>query len=278
VSSVHPVVDIHCHAGRGDGLTAPWDTEARLDAHLARSARAGIDRTCVFPVFTSDYGAANERLARIVRSLAPRLVGFCAVHPRRDAGRVETMVGRAVEVYGFRGIKVHGHDALPGREVCEAARRFRVLLLVDVVRRVDRVEMLATQYPDVTFVIPHLGAFADDWAAQGHLVLLLRALPNVYADTSGVRYFELLRRAARTAPDKLVFGSDGPLLHPGVELYKVRQLGLGPAAERAVLGGTAARLLGLTPHGRRSVPDRADGARWARVPVTSVEPLGRPRA
>jgi predicted TIM-barrel fold metal-dependent hydrolase len=227
-------------------MTAPWDTEARLDAHLARSARAGIDRTCVFPVFTSDYAAANARLVRIVRSFAPLLIGFCAVHPRRDAGRVEAMVGRAVEGHGFRGIKVHGHDALPGREVCEAARRFGVPLLVDVVRRVERVEMLATQYPDVTFVVPHLGAFADDWGAQSHLVLLLlRALPNVYGDTSGVRYFELLRRAAGTAPDKLVFGSDGPLLHPGVELYKVRQLGLKAAAERAVVGATAARLLGL---------------------------------
>lgn len=248
-----PVVDIHCHAGLGDGLTAPSDTEARLDRYLERADRAGIHRTCVFPVFTSDYAAANERLARIVRSCAPRLIGLGAVHSARDAGRVASIVGRAVEVLGFRGIKVHGHDAPPGREVCEAARRFGIPLLVDVVRQVGRVEMMATQYPDVTFVIPHLGGFADDWSAQGQLVTLMRALPNVYGDTSGVRYFDLLQRAADQAPAKLVFGSDGPYLHPGVELYKVRQLRLADDHRRAVLGGTAARLLGLarTPRSQR---------------------------
>jgi len=248
-----PVVDIHCHAGRGDGMTAPTDTEAKLDRYLERADRAGIDRTCVFPVFTSDYAAANERLARIVHSCAPRLIGFCAVHAARDAGRVAAMVGRAVEVLGFRGIKVHGHDALPGREVCEAARRFRVPLLVDVVRQVGRVEMMATQYPDVTFVVPHLGGFADDWSAQSRLIGLMGTLPNVYGDTSGVRYFDLLQRAADVAPGKLVFGSDGPFLHPGVELYKVRQLRLSADDRRAVVGGTAARLLGLVRHASPSL-------------------------
>jgi hypothetical protein len=70
-----------------------------------------------------------------VRSFAPRLIGFCAVHPQRDAGRIGSLVGRAVEVHGFRGIKVHGHDAQAGREVCEAARRYGVLVLADVVGR-----------------------------------------------------------------------------------------------------------------------------------------------
>ena len=246
------VVDIHCHAGRGTGMTAPWDTEARLEAYIARAARAGITRTCVFPVFNDDYSAANERLAAIVRSCADRLIGFAAVHPVRDAGRVEAIVGRAVERHGFRGIKVHGHEAMPGREVCRAARRFGVLVLVDVVGQVDRVEVLAGQYPEVTFVVPHLGGFSDDWFVQRRLVDVMRRFPNVYGDTSGVRYFDVLLHAARVAPRKLVFGSDGPYLHPGVELFKVRQLGLTPALEEDVVGRTAARLLGLRPGSRRA--------------------------
>jgi predicted TIM-barrel fold metal-dependent hydrolase len=63
----------------------------------------------------------------------------------------------------FRGIKVHGFDAMPTREVCEAARRFGLPILVDVVSRPEVVDMLAPQYPDVNFIIPHLGSFTDDW-------------------------------------------------------------------------------------------------------------------
>jgi len=241
------IIDGHCHAGRGDGLHGPWDTEARIEPHLARARRAGIDRTVVFPVFSSDYGAANARLARIVARHHRELIGYCAVHPVVDAGRVNRLVGRAVERYGFRGIKVHGHDALPRREVCEAARRWSLPLLVDVVGRVGLLEMLAEQYPDVPLIVPHLGTFADDWAVQLHLIDQLRRFPNLYADTSGVRYFDLLVRAIRTAgPGKLIFGSDGPYLHPAVELCKVRMLRLRPADEALVVGGTLARLLSLT--------------------------------
>ena len=67
---------------------------------------------------------------------------------------------------------------------------------------------------------------------------------NVYTDTSGVRRFDLLEEALLVlGRDKVLFGSDGPWLHPGVELAKVRLLGLGPSAERLVLGGNLLRLV-----------------------------------
>ena len=73
------IVDCHCHAGTGDGFRGPWDTEARIEPHLARARAAGIDLTVVFPVFNSDYVAANARLARIVRAYPDELIGFAAI-------------------------------------------------------------------------------------------------------------------------------------------------------------------------------------------------------
>ena len=81
------IVDCHCHAGTGDGFQGPWDTEARIEPHLQRARAAGIQRTVVFPVFNTNYAAANARLARIVRAYPSDLIGFASVHPRRDAGR-----------------------------------------------------------------------------------------------------------------------------------------------------------------------------------------------
>jgi predicted TIM-barrel fold metal-dependent hydrolase len=154
------------------------------------------------------------------------------------------MVGRAVRRWGFRGIKVHGRDAMPTREVCEVARAFHLPLLVDVIGQAHVVDMLAPQYPDVAFIIPHLGSFSGDWRAHQQVVDQMARHANVFGDTSGVYRFDYLVQAVKRAgPEKLLFGSDGPWLHPAVELHKVRLLGLSPQDEALVCGGNIARLM-----------------------------------
>lgn len=238
------IIDCHCHAGQGDGLTGPWDTAAPLGPYLRRAARAGITHTVLFAAFHSDYAVANRAVARIVATRPDRFLGFAFVHPQRDAGRVERLVREAVEAHGFVGIKVHRHDGRITREICEVARGYALPVLYDVMGEVSVVELLATEYPAVTFIIPHLGSFADDWRAQLALIDHLERHPNVFTDTSGVRRFDLLVQAVRRAgAGKVLFGSDGPWLHPGVELAKVRALGLSREEEAQVLGENFHRLI-----------------------------------
>jgi predicted TIM-barrel fold metal-dependent hydrolase len=64
------------------------------------------------------------------------------------------------------------------------------------------------------------------------------------ADTSCIRRFDVLEEALRQAgAHKLLFGSDGPWLHPGGELVKVFALNLNPAEQALVPGGNLFRLL-----------------------------------
>ena len=238
------IIDAHCHAGRGDLLTAPWNTDAPLESYLRRARRAGIAQTIVFPAFHTDYAVANRELARIVARWRPRLVGFAMLHAKNDTGRVRELVREAVVRLGFRGVKIHGHDAMPTREVCEAAREFRVPLLVDVAGKAHVIDMFAPQYPDVNFIIPHLGSFADDWRAHERVLEQLARYPNVFADTSGVRRFDYLVQAIkRGGARKVIFGSDGPWLHPGLELHKIKLLGLSADDEARVLGENVAALI-----------------------------------
>jgi predicted TIM-barrel fold metal-dependent hydrolase len=117
-------------------------------------------------------------------------------------------------------------------------------VLYDVMGEVSVVELLATEYPDVDFIIPHLSSFADEWRAQVAFIDHLARHPNVYTDTAGVRRFDLLESAVeRAGPHKILFGSDGPWLHPGVELAKVRLLKLPPADEKLILGENFLRLI-----------------------------------
>ena len=225
-------------------MTAPWNTAAPLKAYLRRAHAAGIHKTVVCATFNSDYFSANERIARVIEQHPGQLIGFAFVHAKRDAGRILRMVETAVREWKFRGIKVHGHEAMPTREVCEAARTLRVPILVDVTSRAEVIDMISPQYPDVNFIVAHLGSNTDDFRAHQQVVDQLARYPNVYADTSGVRQFDYIVRAVRTAGcRKILFGSDGPWLHPGVEIQKIRLLGLPPQKEAQILGGNILRLL-----------------------------------
>lgn len=245
------IIDCHCHAGSGDGLTGPWDTRAPLNDYLQRAKAAGIQRTVLFAAFHSNYATANKEVARIVASRPDWFYGFAFVHAARDRGRVHELVETAVRQYGFAGIKVHRHDAPITREVCDAARAFALPVLYDVTGEVAVCELLAQEYPDVNFIIPHLGSFADDWRAQLAVIDHLVRHPNIYADTAGVRRFDLLEQAVRRAgARKILFGSDGPWLHPGVELEKIKALRLPLLQENLILGGNLQNLLRAVPRQR----------------------------
>jgi|SRR5215831_4123330 len=265
------IIDCHCHAGKGDLLTAPWNTVADLGLYLRRACAAGINKTVVFPAFHTDNIKANQELARIIARHAGRLIGFAFIHSLRESGQVHSITKHAVARWGFRGIKVHGFEAMPTREVCDVARAFRLPVLVDVGGRTHVAEMFASQYPDVNFIIPHLGSFAGDWKAHQQTIDQLVRFPNLYADTSSVRHYDYIVQAVKRAgPHKILFGSDGPWLHPGVEIHKVRLLGLPRESEALILGGNILRLMRRAPNGRE-ITDQAP-ARGRASSSQSVRP------
>ncbi|HXP44907.1 MAG TPA: amidohydrolase family protein, partial [Candidatus Acidoferrales bacterium] len=113
--------------------------------------------------------------------------------------------------------------------------------------------------------IPHLGSFADDWRAQLAMIDHLVRHANVYMDTSGIRRFDLLQDAVRRAgAGKVLFGTDGPWLHPAVELVKVRVLGLPQHEEQMILSGNFLRLTaGVRPR-PKAYAVTAVAAAWSR--------------
>jgi predicted TIM-barrel fold metal-dependent hydrolase len=237
------IIDCHCHAGIGDGLTGPWNTAAKLDKYVDHATRAGITHTVLFSCFHSDYRVANRLVAQIVRSQANRFWGFAFINCRRDRGRIERLVREAVCAFGFCGIKVHRADARITREVCDVAARYQLPILYDPMGEVSVVEMIATEYPKINFIIPHLSSFPDDWRAQHAFIGILTRRPNIYTDTSGVRWFDLIEEAvARAGLSKVLFGSDGPYLNPAVELAKIHAMRLPENAFRAVTSQNWLRL------------------------------------
>lgn len=239
------IIDCHCHAGSGDRMSGPWDTRADLTHYLRRCDDVGIGHSVVFAALATDYRRGNDEVAALVRAYPGRLTGFVFLDGRMTFEVVRGELEKHVVGNGFAGIKCHRHDAPLSRTICEHAQRMSLPVLYDVGGDVASIELFATEYPGVNFIVPHLGSFADDWKAQLAIIDHLQRHPNVYTDTAGCRRFDLLLQAVRRAgAHKVLFGSDGPWLHPGVELEKIRQMRLSERAFSLVAGGNLLRLLG----------------------------------
>jgi predicted TIM-barrel fold metal-dependent hydrolase len=244
------VIDAHSHAGRGmnygsnNPASDPWTTFNDPKWVLRQAREAGIDCSVVFPINNITYEKANEDIAGYVRQFPKRLIGFAKHDPKSEAGKIRALLTREVRELGLKGLKLH---AVPSPEMLEVVTELRIPILLHPPRVGDCLEVVRT-HPHVDFILAHLGSFASrDW--KEHLVSIEAAkyLPNLHLDTSAVVFFTYLERAAQELPaEKLLFGSDAPLVDARVELAKVRLLKLAPDAEAKVLGGNISRILKLT--------------------------------
>jgi len=244
-----PVIDVHCHAGRGMHYGAqpdtadPWTTFNDPRWLLRQADAAGVDRCVIFPITNRTYERANEEIAGYVRRWPERFIGFAKHDPVTEAGRIERLLRREVEELGLRGLKLHG---IPTPEMLRAAAELDLPVLVHP-PNVEPLVEVARRWPPVNFILAHLGSFASrNWREHLAAIRAARKLPNLYLETSAVVFFPYLRRAAREVPpEKLLFGSDGPLSDIRVEIHKIKLLELPPPHEKLVLGLNAARLLKL---------------------------------
>jgi len=114
----------------------------------------------------------------------------------------------------------------------------------------QRLERLYTAFPAVRFVFAHLGGGLPFYALMPEVKA---ALANVWFDTAALPLLygpEAVRLAAKAAgPERLLFGTDFPLVNYGRMFDYLGRAGLSPTAELAELqgffGGNARRLLGL---------------------------------
>ena len=242
------VIDAHCHAGKGmnygknDPTSDPWTTYNDPQWTLHRAEEARIDKTIIFPISNTTYQEANEEIASYVRRWPDKFIGFAKHDAQTEAGKIRNMLRHEVRELGLRGLKLHG---IPTKEMIETAAELGIPILFHPPNVSDSLEAVQS-YPEVSFILAHLGSFASrDWMEHVRAIEAAKRLSNLYLDTSAAVFFKYLQRAAYELPaEKLIFGSDGPLVDSRVELYKIRLLRLPQGKEQLILCGNILRLLG----------------------------------
>jgi predicted TIM-barrel fold metal-dependent hydrolase len=278
-------IDVHVHVeiSASGQHSLPDALREGADAYFAAGHRMPTvdeiaayyrERQMAAVVFTVDAEAAtshpaisNEEIATAAAAHPDVLIPFASIDPAKGpAGAREAR--RLAESFGVRGFKFHpslqafspnDQSAYPLYETIQGlglpaifhtgqtgiGARVRggggVHLKYSNPMLLDDV---AVDFPDLSIVLAH-----PSFPWQDEALAVATHKPNVFIDLSGwsPKYFppQLVRYANTLLQDKVLFGSDYPLLTPDRWLSDFDTLDIKPDVKPKILKGNAMRLLGL---------------------------------
>jgi len=238
------ILDAHMHVD--DVPALGWSMTAR--GCIERMDEAEVEVALIMTV--TDVPAHNpdalDLIAGACAEFPDRLKAFARVHPWYG-DRAEELLERAFTEYDcFKGLKLHpvstiAHPSLADtqRLVRRAAAHSAPTLLHcgdEPMTTPLAIEPLAEACPEATLILGHMGGYYHGDEA----IEVAERRPNVILETSAFPYPAKIREAVeRVGADRVIYGSDGPVCSPRIEVEKVRLAGLDDADERRVLGTTA---------------------------------------
>jgi len=235
------IVDCHMHVKGGD----LYRREFSADFIVRRLDEAGIGTAVAFSICLGSR-ESNDLTYREAQKFPDRLIGFAHVNPEEGDLTVEEL-GRAVKGLNFKGVKVHFGEFAFSKEiflpVMDEIARLKVPCLIDCKEQYAVMGELADAYPEAKIIIAHLGSHNNEKLVDRFIGLAKRK-ENVFLDSSWSDVPWKIGDAVTIAgAEKVLFGSDGPLLHPLIELTKVKVLKLKRREEELILGGNILNLL-----------------------------------
>ena len=270
------VIDFHLHAGIYHEVH-PWVTEwiktqiedpatfvkdVLTPEGITRYLREnGVDYAVALaelsPITTGML--SNEQVAELCRG-TDCLIPFCNVNPFLVADLAGELA-RCVTEMGFRGVKLYPtyqhFYANDSRlyPLYAKAQALGIPVMIHTGSSIFRgarlkygdplyLDDVAVDFPELTLLMVHSGR--GFWYDRAYFLTKLHA--NVYMEISGLPpqklldYFPELERVA----DKVIFGSDWPgMPHIKRNIELIRALPLRAETKEKILGGNAARILGL---------------------------------
>lgn len=211
----------------------------------------------------------NDYILESIARYPKRLIGFCGTSLGMSLQSMEVAVSEIERCVkgGIRGVGELRLDSQlphdPGPEVLtpvvDIIREHDLVLLVHASEPVghlypgkggvtpDILYSLITCFPDIKLVCAHWGGGLPFYALMPEVKA---AMNNVYFDTAASPFLytpEVYQQVVElVGAEKVLFGSDYPLLAQKRLLREIESAELPPGAKEMVLSGNACRLLGIT--------------------------------
>jgi predicted TIM-barrel fold metal-dependent hydrolase len=229
--------------------------EAEIDISVIVNAGWTTHELCIE---TNDY---------ILESIAlypKRLVGFCTVQPRSHDAAINE-IERCTRA-GIRGVGeirpdmqlFDFNDEEIMQPFVEVLRKHKLILLTHVSEPVghdypgkgivtpDILYPFFTSYPDLSIVCAHWGGGLPFYALMPEVK---QAMQNVFFDTAASPFLytpQIYSQVSQmVGADKILFGSDYPLLSQSRLLQEISSTDLSEDTKNQILHGNAQRLLGI---------------------------------
>lgn len=240
---------------------------ATADELIASMDKEGIDISVIVNIGWTTHELCVETNDYILESVArypKRLIGFCAVQPNSYDAAIAEIERCAKE--GIRGVGEMRpdmqlfdlNDEVVMEPFIEVLKKHKLILLTHASEPVghdypgkgaitpDMLYPFIASFPDLTIVCAHWGGGLPFYALMPEVA---QVMSNVFFDTAASPllynpqvYNQVIQLVGG---DKILFGSDYPLLAPGRLLKEIRSLDLPEETKNLILSGNAQRLLGI---------------------------------
>lgn len=211
---------------------------------------------------------SNQYILEAIARYPSRLIGFCVVQPRSLEAAVSEIERCAKG--GIRGIGELRPDTQSFdltkeqvmKPIVDIMIKHRLILLTHTSEPVghnypgkgqvapDILYPFITHFPDLTIVCAHWGGGLPFYALMPEVK---RAIKNVYFDTAASPFLyspQIYCQVVQlVGADKIIFGSDYPLMPPSRLLKEIRALDLPEETKNLILSGNAQRLLNIKDDG-----------------------------
>jgi len=206
----------------------------------------------------------NDYILESIDRFPKRLIGFCAIQPLAGDEAIKELqrcVRNGAKGIGEMRPDVQGFDFKDNsvmKPVIEAVMEHGLIFLTHASEPVghqyfgkgritpDVIYPLITNFPDLKLVCAHWGGGLPFYALMPEVS---KAMGSVYFDTAATPFLykpQIFKQVADIlGSDKILFGSDYPLLSPKRIIDQLKSVGLSREDRAKILGGNAQKLLSI---------------------------------
>ncbi len=228
----------------------------------------GVDRSVIFgfPWVHSDHSRRhNDYILESVERYPERFTGFCCFDPLSPEAPLEAERCLKAGLSGIGELAFY-HEGLTGASIAGMKDIMALAREQDVPVMLHTNEPVGHQYPgktpmsvreihDFLKAYPHNPIILAHWGGGIFFYALMKkevreSLKRVWFDTAASPFLydpKIYRTAISIiGHDKILFGTDYPLLAPGRYFQEMEGVGLPQEARTAIMGENAASLLGIS--------------------------------
>jgi len=240
---------------------------ATADELIASMDEAGVDISVILNIGWTTHELCvetNDYIIDAVSRYPQRLVGFCAVQPnspKAAAAEIERCAKAGIKGVGEMRPDIQLFDLgdeMIMEPLAEVLKEHKLALLLHSSEPIghnypgkgvmfpDVLYPFITSFPDLTIVCAHWGGGLPFYALMPEVK---KAMANVYFDSAASPFLytpEVYSQVIKlVGADKVLFGSDYPLLTQSRLLSEIETLDMPEETKNLVLAGNALRLLGI---------------------------------